>query len=124
MISGRQAPNHMGPNEPANPLAVVLLYKLPLYESYESKAREGPVFFQMSKCVFPSVSEVPGGFLEFLENHDFSPRIGQTNLPKLVCTCPSATRLGIHPRAGDFGEKKLNYFVYLQKFMILNHSKL
>ena len=49
------------------PRAVVLLFELPLYESYESEAREGPVFFQKSKCVFPSVSEVPGGFFEFLK---------------------------------------------------------
>ena len=44
------------------PRAVVLLFKLPLYESYESFAREGPVFFQRSRCVFPSVSKVPGEF--------------------------------------------------------------
>ena len=41
-----------------------------------SFAREGPVFFQRSRCVFPSVSEVPGGFFKFLKNREFSPRMG------------------------------------------------
>ena len=84
---------------PQFPRAVVLLVKLPLYESYESEAREGPVFFQRSKCVFPSVFEVPGGFFEILENHDFSSRMSQKKLAQTWFTCPSATRLGIHPRA-------------------------
>ncbi len=62
------------------PRAVVLLFKLPLYESYESEAREGPVFFQRSRCMFSGVSEVPGRFFEFRENHDFSPRLGQKKI--------------------------------------------
>ena len=50
---------------PQFPRVVVLLFKLSLYESYDSFAREGPVFFQRSKCVFPSVSKVPGRFSIF-----------------------------------------------------------
>ena len=69
------------------PRAMVLLFKLPLYESYESETREGPVFFQRYRCVFPSGSEVPGGFFGFLENHELSSRMGQTNLPKFVYLC-------------------------------------
>ena len=53
------------------PHAVVLRVKLPLYESNESEAREGPVFFQRCRCVFPSVSEVSGGFFKFMKNRDF-----------------------------------------------------
>ena len=45
-----------------------------------SEAREGPVFFQKSKCMFSGVSEVPRGFLKFMKNSDFSPRLG----PKIV----------------------------------------
>ena len=60
---------------------VVLLFKLPLYESHESFAREGPVFFQRSKCVFPSVSEVSGGFFKFMKNRDFEPCLGPKNHP-------------------------------------------
>ena len=83
MISGGQVPDRIGPDDCGIPHSVVLLFKLPLYELLESEAREGPVFSQMSKCVFPSGSEVPGGFLRFVINRDFSPRTGQKNLPKL-----------------------------------------
>ena len=48
-----------------------------LYESYESEAREGPVFFHRSGCVFSSVAEVPGGFFKLMKNHEFSPCMGQ-----------------------------------------------
>ncbi len=47
------------------PRAVVLLYKLPLYELLKSFAREGPVFFQRSKCVSSIVYKVPRGFSDF-----------------------------------------------------------
>ena len=56
--------------------APVLLWRSPLYESCDSFAREGPVFFQRSKCVFSSVSQVPRGFFKFMKNHDFSPHLG------------------------------------------------
>ncbi len=42
-----------------------------------SEAREGPVFFQRSRGVFSSVSEVLGGFFKFVKNRVFSPRLGQ-----------------------------------------------
>ncbi len=51
------------------------------YRSTKSEAREGPVFFQRSRCVFPSVSKVPGGFFKFMKNRDFSPRLGPKNRP-------------------------------------------
>ncbi len=35
-----------------------------------SEAREGPVFFQRSRCVFLSVSQVLGEFFKFMKNHD------------------------------------------------------
>ncbi len=48
------------------PHAVILLFKLPIYESYESFAREGQVFFpEVQMCVFEC--EVLGGFFQIHE---------------------------------------------------------
>ena len=65
----------MSRNWTAQLLCTRITLETPLYESHESEAREGPVFFQRSKCVFPSVSEVPGGFFRFVKNRNCSPRL-------------------------------------------------
>ncbi len=59
---------------------VYLLCTGMLYELYESEAREGPEFFQRSRCVFPSVFEVPGGFFKFMKNRGFEPGLGQKQI--------------------------------------------
>ena len=44
--------------------------------NFASFAREGPVFFQRSRCVVSSVSQIPGGFFKIMKNHGCSPRMG------------------------------------------------
>ena len=48
--------------------------------NFANFAREGPVFFQRSRCVFSGVSQVPGEFFKFMKNQDFSPRMGPNKI--------------------------------------------
>ena len=60
-----QEPDRIGPDDCGIPPRGGITPQATTNESYKSFAREGPVFFQRSRCVFPSGSEVPGGFSDF-----------------------------------------------------------
>ncbi len=57
----------------------------------------------MSKCVFPSVSEVSVGFFKFMKNRDVSPRLGQQKSSMSQTLWLDRTRLIFYEKIWYFG---------------------
>ena len=68
-------PNSMGRIRTASLLCTrITLETTALRVTWKLRSRQ--VFFQRSRCVLSSVSQVPGGFFKFMKNHDLSTRMG------------------------------------------------